>query len=107
MINKQPFRKLRSILVGLTLLFLSKAYSQVPPPNKYDTSSYPEERKAIELVGRKNDSTPFKNDDYIAVGPEGRIAYGFEEWKKGFVEEGASFKSAKPVPGTTIMAMRP
>ncbi|GAB3560439.1 hypothetical protein [Spirosoma fluminis] len=103
MINRQFLKRLRSISVILGLLVALKAYSQVPPVNKYDTSSYPEERKAIELVSRKNDSTRFKNDDYIAVGPEGRISYGFEEWKKGFVEEGATFKSAKPVPGATIL----
>lgn len=103
MINTQSVKKLRSILVVLVLLFASKAYTQVPPANKYDASSYPDDRKAIELVSRKNDSTRFNNDDYIAVGPEGRISYGFDEWKKGFVEEGATFKSAKPVPGTTVL----
>jgi hypothetical protein len=101
--NRQQVKKLQSVLVILVLLFAPKAYAQVPPANKYDTSSYPEDRKAIELISRKNDSTRFKNDDYIAVGPEGRISYGFEEWKKGFIEEGATFKSAKPVPGTTIL----
>ena len=103
MINTQQLKKLQSILIVLVLLFTSKAYTQVPPTDKYDTSSYPEDRKAIDLLSRKNDSTRFKNDDYIAVGPEGRISYGFEEWKKGFKEEGAAFKSAKPVPGTTIL----
>lgn len=93
----------QSVLVILVLIFALKANAQVPPANKYDNSSFPEDRKAIELVSRKNDSTRFNQDDYIAVGPEGRISYGFDEWKKGFIEEGATFKSAKPVPGTTIL----
>lgn len=90
-------------MVLLALLFTSNAYAQLPPANKYNTSSYPEDRKAIELLSRKNDSTRFNNDDYIAVGPEGRISYGFAEWKKGFQEEGATFKSARPVPGSTVL----
>lgn len=103
MTNPLLVKKLRPVLVAFVLLVASTAYAQVPPANKYDTSSYPEERKAIELLSRKNDSTRFRNDDYIAVGPEGRISYGFEAWKKGFVEEGATFKSARPVPGTTVL----
>ena len=77
--------------------------AQIPPAGKYDTASYPEDRKAIELLGRKGDSTRFNNDDYIAVGPEGRISYGFEQWKQIFKEEGATFKSARPVPGTMVL----
>jgi hypothetical protein len=101
--NRNQPKKLHLVIATLGLLFGLEAYAQVPPANKYDTSSYPEDRKAIELLGRANDSTRFNNDDYIAVGPEGRISYGFDEWKKGFQEEGATFKSAKPVPGTTIL----
>lgn len=89
--------------VALVSLSASAAHAQVPPANKYDTSSYPKDRKAIEQLGRKNDSTRFHNDDYMAVGPEGRISYGFDDWKKGFVEEGTTFKSVKPVPGTAIL----
>ncbi|MEZ0610171.1 hypothetical protein ACAW74_16765 [Fibrella sp. WM1] len=102
-LNRQSLTKWQSFFVVLSLLLTVTAYAQVPPANKYDTSSYPEDRKAIEQLSRKNDSTRFKNDDYIAVGPEGRISYGFDDWKKGFVEEGATFKSARPVPGTTIL----
>lgn len=84
-------------------LFFSSLHAQLPPANKYDTSSYPDDRKAIAALSRINDSTKFYNDDYIAVGPEGRISYGFEAWKKGFIEEGAKFKSARPVPGSIIL----
>lgn len=88
----------------IAAMFLAATvHGQVPPAGKYDTANYPEDRKAIELLGRRNDSTRFLNDDYIAIGPEGRISYGFEQWKQGFKEEGATFKSATPVPGTTIL----
>ncbi|WP_139924685.1 nuclear transport factor 2 family protein [Hymenobacter sp. DG01] len=85
------------------MLCAVSVHAQLPPANKYNTSSYPEDRKAIELLSRKNDSTRFHNDDYIAVGPEGRISYGFAEWEKGFKEAGATFKSARPVPGSTVL----
>lgn len=102
-ISISPIISLQTLAAFMFLLFAQNTYAQVPPPNKYDTSSYPEDRKAIEMLGRKNDSTRFNQDDYIAVGPEGRISYGFEAWKQGFKEEGATFKSAKPVPGSTIL----
>ncbi|OUJ74007.1 hypothetical protein [Hymenobacter crusticola] len=101
--NKEQSKQLQAALVILLLLLAPCVYAQIPPPNKYNTSSYPEDRKAIELLSRANENTRFNNDDYIAVGPEGRISYGFEEWKKGFEEEGATFKSARPVPGTSIL----
>lgn len=101
--TRQSRNRLLSTAVLLIVLRAVAAYAQVPPANKYDTSSYPEDRKAIEQLSRKNDSTRFNNDDYIAVGPEGRISYGFDDWKKGFVEEGATFKWVKPVPGTAIL----
>lgn len=102
-IDPHPLKHILATAIALVSLSASAAQAQVPPTNKYDTSSYPEDRKAIEQLSRKNDSTRFHNDDYIAVGPEGRISYGFADWKKGFVEEGATFKSVKPVPGTAIL----
>ncbi len=101
--NKRSVSYLQFLLVIIILLSFTETYAQLPPANKYDTSSYPEDRKAIAALGRINDSTRFYNDDYIAVGPEGRISYGFEEWKQGFKEEGAQFKSARPVPGSTVL----
>ena len=92
------------ILVGFLIIFLTgSAIAQVPPEGKYNTASYPEERKAIEQVSSRLDSTQILNDDCIAVGPEGRVSYGFEEWKKGFEDKHATFKSVTPVPGTYIL----
>jgi hypothetical protein len=103
MLRNQSSKQWCWLIASLFSFFVTRIHAQIPPPNKYDTSSFPEDRKAIELLSRKNDSTRFNNDDYIAVGPEGRISYGFEEWQKGFREEGATFKSARPVPGTTVL----
>lgn len=99
----KPTNGLQILAALMFLLFAQHTYAQIPPANKYDNTSYPEDRKAIQMLSRKNDSTRFNQDDYIAVGPEGRISYGFEAWKQGFKEEGATFKSARPVPGTTTL----
>jgi hypothetical protein len=91
-------------ITTIILLFISHIIiAQVPPAGKYNTTNYPEDRKAIEALGMINDSTVYLNDDYIAVGPEGRVSYGFEQWKQGFAEKGASFKSITPKEGTYIL----
>ena len=88
----------------IILLFISHSVlAQVPPAGKYNNTNYPEDRKAIEALGMVNDSTVYLNDDYIAVGPEGRVSYGFEQWKQGFAEKGAAFKSVVRRPGTYIL----
>jgi hypothetical protein len=92
------------MVTAIILLFVSTTtLAQVPPTGKYNSTNYPEDRKAIEALGMINDSTVYLNDDYIAVGPEGKVSYGFEEWKKGFSDKGATFKSVTPRPGTYIL----
>lgn len=92
------------MITAICMFFISThTKAQVPPAGKYNTSNYPEDRKAIEALRMINDSTVYLNDDYIAVGPEGRVSYGFEQWKQGFAEKGASFKSVTPRPGTYIL----
>ena len=59
--------------------------AQVPPSGKYNTTNYPEDRKAIEALGTAEDSLVHLNDDYIAVGPEGKVSYGYDEWKKALL----------------------
>jgi Domain of unknown function (DUF4440) len=91
-------------ITAIYMFFISvTTMAQVPPTGKYNTTNYPEDRKAIEALGMINDSTAYLNDDYIAVGPEGRVSYGFEQWKEGFAEKGATFKSVTPRPGTYIL----
>lgn len=101
---KQQLNYKLKIITAITLFFISvNSMAQVPPTGKYNTTSYPDDRKAIEALGMINDSTVYLNDDYIAVGPEGKVSYGFEEWEKGFIDKGATFKSVTPRPGTYIL----
>ena len=92
------------MITAIIMLFVStKTMAQVPPTGKYNTNNYPEDRKAIEALGMVKDSSVHLNDDYIAVGPEGKVSYGYDEWKKGFTDKGATFKSVTPRPGTYIL----
>ncbi|MET0243709.1 MAG: hypothetical protein ABW174_09575, partial [Flavitalea sp.] len=93
----------KNLMLCILMLSVLSSIAQLPPAGKYDTTSFPEDRRAIAELSRKGDSTRFYNDDYIAVGPEGRISYGFTEWQQGFKEQGATFKSARPVPGSTVL----
>ncbi len=101
---KQQLNYKMIVATAIIMLFVSTTtMAQVPPAGKYNTTNYPEDRKAIEALQMINDSTAYLNDDYIAVGPEGRVSYGFEQWKQGFAEKGATFKSITPRPGTYIL----
>ena len=101
---KQLLNSKMIMVTAIIVLFVSTTtMAQVPPTGKYNNTNYPEDRKAIEALGMINDSTVYLNDDYIAVGPEGKVSYGFEEWKKGFTDKGATFKSVTPRPGTYIL----
>ena len=72
------------IMMAAMIVLLSTGYAiaQVPAPGKYNTINYPEDRKAIEALNTQQDNSQYLNDDYIAVGPEGKVSYGFEELKK-------------------------
>ena len=98
-------RNFKMIIITVIILFFTSniVMAQVPPAGKYNATNYPEDRKAIEALGMVKDSSVHLNDDYIAVGPEGKVSYGYEEWKKGFTDEGATFKSVTPRPGTYIL----
>ena len=92
------------MISAIIMLFISTTtMAQVPPAGKYNTSNYPEDRKAIDILSSKMDTSQFLNDDMIAVGPEGKVSYGFEQWKQGFKEKGATFKSITPRPGTSVL----
>ena len=86
-------------------LTVANAQSQLPPPGKYDTTSFAADRAAIRKLAAAPPFSPAQhcNDDYIATGPEGRVSYGYEQWKAGFEKAGRTFKSIRPVPGTEII----
>ena len=91
-------------ITAICIFFISvTTMAQVPPKGKYNSTNYPEDRKAIEALGMVKDSSVHLNDDYIAVGPEGKVSYGYDEWKREFTDKGASFKSVTPRPGTYIL----
>ena len=62
------------LLVTIALVCVNTVTIAQPPAGKYNTTDYPEDRKAIELIKRLPDSLQHLNDDYIAVGPEGKIS---------------------------------
>ena len=48
----------------------------------------------------KMDTAQFLNDDMIAVGPDGKVSFGFEEWKKKALQTMALLlNSVTPRPG--------
>lgn len=101
---KQKLNCKMKMITAIIVLFISiNTMAQVPPAGKYNTTNYPDDRKAIEALGTVHDSSTYLNDDYIAVGPEGKVSYGYDEWKKGFTDKGATFKSVTPRQGTYIL----
>ncbi|MEO7044074.1 MAG: DUF4440 domain-containing protein [Ferruginibacter sp.] len=98
-------RNFKTIIFTVIIIFFTSNIlkAQVPPEGKYNTTNYPEDRKAIEALRDVKESESHLNDDYIAVGPEGKVSYGYEEWEKGFTDKGATFKSVTPRPGTYIL----
>ena len=100
-------QQMKSTVILLTVITVclrcNSIKAQVAPVGKYNTTNYPEDRKAIEALQLLHDSTVHLNDDYIAVGPEGKVSYGYAQWKKGFTDNKAAFKSVTLVPGTYVL----
>ena len=95
---------MKKIISLLSAIIIASAVLKAQPPlGKYNTTDYPEDRQAIELLKTIPDSLQHLGDDYLAVGPEGKISYGYEQWKKGFTDKGATFKSVKQVPGMGVL----
>ncbi|MEP6926631.1 MAG: hypothetical protein ABI834_03290 [Ginsengibacter sp.] len=101
--NKQKIiTRLIIVLVFIVSVF-TKAAAQVPPAGKYDTSNYPQDRKLITAIRNNFDSSLSLNDNYVGVGAGGRIIYGKAAHIKAFQQLGWSFKSYKPVVGTSLL----
>ena len=69
----QPNAKMAMVTVIFMLHLSTGITAQIPPADIYNTSNYPEDRKAIEALGILADSTACLNDDYISVGAEGMV----------------------------------
>ncbi len=79
------------------------SFSQVPPPGKYDTTNYPEDRKFISSISNIFDPSLSLNDNSISIGADGSISYGLEEEFQKFTRNGMTFKSVESVPGTELI----
>lgn len=101
--NEQTIIRPLTIVLVFIASILSKSSAQVPPGGKYDTSNYPQDRKSIMAIQNNFDSSLSLNDNYVGVGAGGRIVYGKAAHLKGFQDLGWSFKSFKPVAGTSLL----
>ena len=73
------------MMMSIIMFFTSNiVMAQVPPEGKYNTTNYPEDRKAIEALGILADSSVYLNDDYISVGAEGMVYYGRMQEENSF-----------------------
>ncbi|CAN5286090.1 hypothetical protein BH11BAC5_BH11BAC5_41450 [soil metagenome] len=93
-------KMIMSVILFFTINIVT---AQLPPQGKYNTTNYPEDRKAIEALGMIQDSTAYLNDDYISVGAEGMVYYGRMQEENSFKKYDLKFKSVTPVPGTQIL----
>jgi hypothetical protein len=92
------------LVTAIIVLFVSTTtMAQIPPTGKYNTTNYPEDRKAIEALGILADSSVYLNDDYISVGAEGMVYYGRIQEENSFKKYDLKFKSVTPVQGTAIL----
>jgi hypothetical protein len=101
---KQQLNYKMILATAISMLFVSTTtMAQVPPAGKYNTTNYPEDRKAIEALGILADSSVYLNDDYISVGAEGMVYYGRIQEENSFKKYDLKFKSVTPVQGTAIL----
>jgi hypothetical protein len=102
-------RKLRNKVSQTVMIFTFialgsvKLFGQVPPPGKYDTTNYPEDRKFINSISNIFDPSLSLNDNSISIGADGTIAYGLEQEFQKFARNGMTFKSVVSVPGTELV----
>lgn len=101
--------KLNNKLLEITAIVMffalktANLFGQVPPPGKYDTTNYPEDRKFINSISNIFDPSLSLNDNSISIGADGSIAYGLDEELKKFERNGMTFKSVVSVPGTELV----
>jgi len=91
------------ISVFYIALHTASLTAQAPPPGKYNTTDYPEDRKIINSISNIFDPALSLNDNSISIGADGSIAYGLEEEFQKFARNGMTFKSVESVPGTELV----
>ncbi len=97
--------KTAPFILFITCLIINTVplFGQTPPPGKYDTTSYPEDRKFIQSISNIFDPSLSLNDNSISIGADGTIAYGLEQEFEKFKRNGMEFKSVVSVPGTELI----
>ena len=101
--QQQHNAKMAMLTVIFILLLSTGITAQIPPADKYNTTNYPEDRKAIEALGMIRDNTIYLNDDYISVGAEGMVYYCMMQEENSFKKYDLKFKLVTPVQGTAIL----
>ncbi|MFN5844048.1 MAG: hypothetical protein ACK45G_12500, partial [Bacteroidota bacterium] len=91
------------MLIAFIAIQTTEVFSQIPPPGKYNTTDYPEDRAFINSISNIFDPSLSLNDNSISIGADGSIAYGLEEELKKFERNGMTFKSVVSVPGTELV----
>jgi hypothetical protein len=91
------------MLIAFIATQTTEVFSQIPPPGKYNTTDYPEDRAFINSISNIFDPSLSLNDNSISIGADGSIAYGLEEELKKFERNGMTFKSVVSVPGTELV----
>jgi hypothetical protein len=99
-LNNKAFQIIIFVIIGLKT---ATSFGQVPPPGKYDTTNYPEDRAFINSISNIFDPSLSLNDNSISIGADGSIAYGLEEEFQKFARNGMTFKSVESVPGTELI----
>lgn len=99
-LTNKAFQIIIFVFIGLKTIL---SFGQAPPPGKYDTTNYPEDRAFINSISNIFDPSLSLNDNSISIGADGSIAYGLEEEFQKFVRNGMTFKSVESVPGTELV----
>ncbi len=92
-----------AILLVLAAAAARPALAQTVPAGKYPTTDYPDDRRALALIGNVFDPALSLNDNYVGIGAEGRFYYGTAAELKAFEEYKLTFKSVTPTPGTELL----
>lgn len=98
-----PKTTTKALTFALVTLHTLSLLGQAPPPGKYNTTDYPEDRKIINAISNIFDPALSLNDNSISIGADGSIAYGLEEEFQKFARNGMTFKSVSSVPGTELV----
>lgn len=103
MMKKIYYVNFMSTLLLLVVMQANQLSAQAPPPGKYDTTNYPEDRKFINSISNIFDASLSLNDNSISIGADGSIAYGLEEEFQKFERNGMTVKSVETIPGTELL----